>query len=123
MFNKIVVKFYGDQYDRQLYDQALGNIVAKNVCIAKIMDIIVECRRLKMGVEYFLNELKIYDPASEAGYNESKVEIQKPQLITMSEKSDDSKTESIINEFDDMPELIDVPSNMPTNVSHIVNVN
>ena len=72
VFDKIINKFYGDDIKNmpELYNETLENILTKNVSISKIMDCVIETRRIKMGIEHFLNELKTYDPATEAGYNE-----------------------------------------------------
>jgi len=72
VFDKIINKFYGDDYKNmpELYNETLENILTKNVSVATIMATVVETRRLKMGIEHFLNELKKYDPTTEAGYNE-----------------------------------------------------
>jgi ATP-dependent Zn protease len=72
VFNKIVTKFYDDEYKNmpELYNETLENILARNVSVATIMATVVETRRLKMGIEHFLNELKKYDPSIEVGYTE-----------------------------------------------------
>ena len=72
VFNKILNKFYGDEHLKMpnLYKETLENILSKNVSISKIMDCVVETRRLKLNVEHFLDELKVYDPSLDVGYNE-----------------------------------------------------
>ena len=88
VFNKIVVKFYEDQINGMLdmYNQTLQNILAKKVSVAKIMDTIIETRRLKMGIEYFLNELMVYDPATDIGYVEGVQAVaDAPKIIKIDE--------------------------------------
>jgi DNA replication protein DnaC len=72
VFDIIVNKFYGSEVDdlekfKKENHEVLINIINKNVSIAKIMNIIVETRRLRRGIKYFLNELHIYDPSSDIG--------------------------------------------------------